>query len=364
MRPSRRILLQLATVLVLTSSVGAGLGMENRSDELRPKPAAAVARCRTTLPRPESPAPFAQWRAHTDRDVAVYMLKHLQRACRRLDEFVRDHRALLEGSFVAERVTRVADELSAEALDPLYRAYPDLRDKDLTDAPAGATERSIGRMAKGAAGACTRSREAPPWHMTRTTADRLQRVLEKASEVFLKSTGDLADSVSPEKSEAFVQQILDISAEIGFATTPIYVSFPDLWQRVSRRSLELLPPRTAETDAEFRKQSPPPGTVKLSPSAVSHVRRFEASLRRERRDKDSILSIFWVLSSGWKGPNDDHWKKSGPGLQLGAHPRRLVPPDVIQKINGVKIIFSAPDPSIFVGKVIDFQNGKFLLRDP
>jgi hypothetical protein len=35
-----------------------------------------------------------------------------------------------------------------------------------------------------------------------------------------------------------------------------------------------------------------------------------------------------------------------------------------QTIDGLRIILSAPDPSILVGKVIDYQDGKFQLREP
>jgi hypothetical protein len=36
----------------------------------------------------------------------------------------------------------------------------------------------------------------------------------------------------------------------------------------------------------------------------------------------------------------------------------------VSTIDGVEIILSAPDPFIFVGKAIDYQDRKFQLRDP
>jgi hypothetical protein len=79
---------------------------------------------------------------------------------------------------------------------------------------------------------------------------------------------------------------------------------------------------------------------------------------------DAVASISWDGEEQWKGPNDAEWHKLGPGLSLGAFPRRQVPADAIETIDGLEIILSAPDPSIFVGKVIDYQDGKFQLRDP
>jgi hypothetical protein len=58
---------------------------------------------------------------------------------------------------------------------------------------------------------------------------------------------------------------------------------------------------------------------------------------------------FW--SNNGRGRNDADWHKLGPGLSLDAYPRRQVPADVIETIDGLEIILSAPDPSIFVGKI-------------
>jgi hypothetical protein len=64
------------------------------------------------------------------------------------------------------------------------------------------------------------------------------------------------------------------------------------------------------------------------------------------------------LDRGSKGPNDADWISTGPGLQVGSYRRTQVPPDVIDKVGGIDIIFTAPDPSILAGKTIEVNKGR------
>jgi transposase len=43
--------------------------------------------------------------------------------------------------------------------------------------------------------------------------------------------------------------------------------------------------------------------------------------------------------------------------------RTQVPPDVIDKVRGIEIVFSAEEPSSLIGKSFDVTNGKFFVRD-
>jgi hypothetical protein len=54
----------------------------------------------------------------------------------------------------------------------------------------------------------------------------------------------------------------------------------------------------------------------------------------------------------------------GDGWILGAYSRTQVPPDVIDKVQGIEIVFSAEgDPSSLKGKSIDVANRKLFVRD-
>jgi hypothetical protein len=178
------------------------------------------------------------------------------------------------------------------------------------------------------------------------------------------ATNDLVGSLDSEKVKAISQEVTDIVAEIGFANAPVYKSFPDLWRADAKKSWERGAAQDRGDDDQFRKTVPPPGTTRLSESAMSYIRKFLAAGRAVTGKDDAVATISWTEEEQWKGPNDTDWRKVGPGLSLGAFAQRQVPADVIQTIDGVRIILSAPDPSIFVGKVIDYQGGKFQLRDP
>jgi hypothetical protein len=283
------------------------------------------------------------------------MVKHLQLACRRLNDFVQEHRDILQGSQALLEALGLVANLRARAIEPIYRAYPDLRAKDLTSSASSAERDLVGTFDSG---------HANPGLMSRTTALRLHPWLSEAARHFSTATHGLADPLELEAAKALVREVTDITAEIGFANAPIYKSFPDLWQADARKSWLRAAAQAPGADDSFRKTAPPPGTTRLSESAMSYVRKFLAAARVASGQDDAVASISWDEEQRWKGPNDADWHKVGDGLSLGAFAQRQVPPDVIQTIDGLRIILSAPDPSIFVGKVIDYQDGKFQLREP
>jgi hypothetical protein len=48
---------------------------------------------------------------------------------------------------------------------------------------------------------------------------------------------------------------------------------------------------------------------------------------------------------------------------LGTYPRTEVPPDVIDRVRDVEIIFSAEDPSSLTGKIVDAKGRKLVVHD-
>jgi hypothetical protein len=48
---------------------------------------------------------------------------------------------------------------------------------------------------------------------------------------------------------------------------------------------------------------------------------------------------------------------------LGAYSRAQLPPDVIDHVGGIEIVFGAEDPSALAGKTIDVRDRKFFVRD-
>jgi hypothetical protein len=78
---------------------------------------------------------------------------------------------------------------------------------------------------------------------------------------------------------------------------------------------------------------------------------------------DQIAWIGWASEQRSKGPSDATWKSEGAGWVLGAYLRTQVPPDVIDKVRGTEIVFSAEQPSSLIGKTIDVTNRTFFVRD-
>jgi len=87
-------------------------------------------------------------------------------------------------------------------------------------------------------------------------------------------------------------------------------------------------------------------------------------VRRAAPEGDQIAWIGWVKDQAVKGPNDTNWTSHGPGWVLGTYSRAQVPPDVIDTVRGVEIVFTTnDDPSSLTGKTIDVANHKFFVRD-
>jgi hypothetical protein len=231
-----------------------------------------------------------------------------------------------------------------DLLLPLYRAYPDLRGRDLRQVP-DADISSAGPT-------------FPKVQMGPATASYLQRVLSRAQTRLFEAVHDCGGR---QDCDLFT----DVVAEIGFADAPLYSSYPKLWERAVREGFRrgASQPRTPKTDAAFRVSGPPRGSVQLTPAASAYLRDMLSSIRRQVDDECVVIAITWTLGMRWKGPNDAKWEVSGPGLEAGTFSCAQVPPDVIDTIDGLPIVFSGNNAIQFAGKMIDRENGKLVLKE-
>lgn len=55
--------------------------------------------------------------------------------------------------------------------------------------------------------------------------------------------------------------------------------------------------------------------------------------------------------------------EQGAGWVLGAYSRIQLPPDVIDKVGGIEIVFGAEDPASLAGKTVGIRDRKFFVRD-
>ena len=148
---------------------------------------------------------------------------------------------------------------------------------------------------------------------------------------------------------------------LAAARTGHFDANPNLWRKQLRSVPEQR--RTPDSDANFRKSAPPRGSARLSDAALAEVKAFLRQVQHEVPGGKWIASISWAEGRQSKGPNDDAWINHGAGLVIGLFRRTELPPDIIDRVDGIDVVFSAADPSIFVGKTIDLQNGKFVIRD-
>jgi hypothetical protein len=276
------------------------------------------------------------WVAKIRRGSAIYVIQHVRKACR----IMSDAAGSGDG-----RLAQLLTQLRDDVLGPIYRAYPRLADDRLADDSrrpeyVRATGRDIGRA----------------------TAVRLEAALTTIRQEIGQAATDKANqTANKDAAEGALQPFLNATVELSLASQPVYDAYPDLRTK-EFRSVQSQP-RTAETDASYRKMVPPLGSVSLSAPALQEVKMFMRQVRHDSPRDDWIASILWTTKRRYKGPNDVDWIDEGGGLVLGAYHRTDVPSDAIDKVDDVDIVFSAPDPSILAGKTIDLQQGQFVLRN-
>jgi hypothetical protein len=306
--------------------------------------------CRTMSPgNTRSDAP---WRARISRHVAIYVVRHVRKACSIIAENSGEN-AQLER--FALQLTPILSDLRSKILRPIYQSHPDLEDADLTALSVQVTGSSASHT-KDNVHQATRN------DIGRTTALRLDQDLSKFSQELFKFGAESVDQAADKAAAERMQQVFaDAGAELSFASAVAYAAYPDLWKKKLAHSPEQS--RTPDSDANFRKGAPPRGAVKLSKAALAIIRSFMGQLWSSVAQSDQVATIIWARDQRSKGPDDNSWIDQGPGLVLGAHVRTQLPPDVIDHVGGIEIVFSADDPSVLAGKTIDVRDRKFFIRD-
>jgi len=287
--------------------------------------------CRVEATAAERAKPAAP--IQVSRRSAVYIVPHIHKACRILAD-TRD---------AGSRSDSIRGDLYASIISPIYRAHPDvagtLPQSSSTPKVFRATPRDIGRA----------------------TASRLDDEVTRLQSDIAKLSNDALDrSANESAAKKALESFVDAAAELSFAGKIAFDAYPDLFAK----ALNAVPdrPRTAEGDTAFRKGAPPLGSVSLSDAALALVQSFMREVRRIRGG-EHIATISWAREQKSKGPGDREWSNSGAGWALGAYRKTEVPPDVIDTVRGIEIVFTAEDPTTLTGKTLDATKQRFFVRD-
>jgi len=297
--------------------------------------------CRLSSEKDAAPV-VASWRARIDRRAAIPVVAHVRRACRMMGEDLGKDAGFAE---LARQLKPVLADLRSNILSPIYRSHPDLEAAPPADKPGAkrvyhATRRDI----------------------RRATAVRLSSELERIQQLASRLASAHADhAATREAALSMLQPVIDAVTELSFASRVAYDAYPDLFAKLFEDAPSQ--PRTDDSDASFRKSAPPKGSVKLSAAALKLVKAFIRQARSLAPRGDQVASISRVKDQQHKGPNDAAWINDGAGWALGAYSRTQLPPDVIDKVGGVEIVFSAEDPASLAGKTLDIKDRKFFVRD-
>jgi len=86
----------------------------------------------------------------------------------------------------------------------------------------------------------------------------------------------------------------------------------------------------------------PPGIITVSAAALKMAQEFSDHLRREQA-KDWIVCFDWADSRAMRVPRPSGpMQELGPGFDLAAYERRLVPAKAIQNSGGVTFVVKVP----------------------
>jgi hypothetical protein len=292
----------------------------------------------------------ATWRATISRPAAIYMVQHVDKACR----IIVENRG--KNALFVQFGPKILNDLRIKVLGPIFRSHPGLQRADI----AALSLRNPTADSSGAQSPAVF--RATRQDIDRTTALRLDHALSQIERELSKVDFEAVDqTASKETAELASQAFQDMTAELGFAAKPTSDAYPEIWAKKLADTPKQS--RTAGSDAGFRKQAPPRGSVKLSDAALAFVKSFMRQIRRDVPPHDQIASIGWARDQKTKSPADTAWIDKGPGWVLGAYAREQLPPDVIDKVRGIEIVFRAEDPSLLTGKTVDLRNQEFFVRD-
>jgi hypothetical protein len=285
-------------------------------------------------------------RLRISRELAAYVALRLRSTCLKISEATSEGGPLAASKAALSEVAKQAMAL----LGPLYAAHPSLRGKSADDP----LYQKLGKASPKANAAILSFRSAS-W---------LERRISKLGKAIIDSVKAQIDRADDKEAAlSATNTAADIAAELSFASMIAYDAYPSFWRRAERTALETTPGRTAESDAAFRKSAPPLGSVRLTEAAHALVKAFYAQLHKEQPSVRFVVSMIWAEGARSRRPNDKDWTNLEPGPQLGADPREHYPPDVIDRVDGVEIVFSAPDPRIYEGKTIDVRDHRLFVRD-
>ena len=298
-------------------------------------------------------------RARLDHKAAIYFVTHAQRACRSLRDFPTGNFSTAEARQVLPELRGIIDELRANILEPVYREHPDLRGQDLSAAPAASSGAKGSPLVRDPTFGLHTGDIGP------ATATHLRWAVSRAEADFFKAMDRFQKKCAPAHLRECADAGSDTGAEIGFIGSPLPALFPEFVQIDNKEWAARLPApgRTATSDAAYRKAAPPPGTVQLTPAAALYLKEFAAEVRRQMGPGCRLMVISWDLGTASKGPDDSDWRRTGPGVGIGADACQVAPAEVIRTISGIRIIFSGDDAGRFAGKTIDAEKGKFFFRD-
>jgi hypothetical protein len=272
-------------------------------------------------------------------ETAAYVVRHVGNACSFIVEATRQGAPLEQ---ISPSLTPILADMNARILAPIFRLHPEL----LTEPQEQQSPKEVYRATKK--------------DISRLTATWLMHNLLKSEQAMGKASSDFIAQRADQKS--VFELYLNATAELSAAAKVISDTYPHVWQKqlIAARPLQ---PRTTESDASFRKSAAPRGSVKLTAPALAKIRSFLRQARIAEPNKDWIASLGWAIDQRSKGPEDRNWTTTPAGLVLGTFSRSQVPPDVIDKVDGIEVIFTADSPERLTGKTIDFQTGKFVIRD-
>ena len=307
-----------------------------------------------------APAQVERWRAGIDEDVAVYVAKHVQRACRRLAAYPAIDPDDPRAKEAEARVRALVGDLNGRFLEAVYTRFAHLRGQDLTARAVPSLEGNDAAKEQGTdrrVGMTIR-----PGAIDRESAEQLVHGMDAIAKSFFPLVTDLGKEASRDKRKALIEESFDIIAELGFADDPGYAAFPELWRERMRRRPENIG-RTAESDAQFCKTSAAARAVRFTRPAKARLRAVLASIEEETGSSDHVVAVSWMLGGRFKGPKDAEAKRLPPGISVGTYYREQLPPDVIRRIGRIPVVVTDETPPRLAGRTIDFRDGRFRLVD-
>jgi hypothetical protein len=90
----------------------------------------------------------------------------------------------------------------------------------------------------------------------------------------------------------------------------------------------------------------PPGTLRVSASALQLARQFRDQARQAVPDEDWVVSFDWADTRRVRKKGTNEWRDVGAGLDLAAYERWKISDARIQTIDGVDIAFKV-SPQVY-----------------